>query len=449
MNLYSWQEFYRWLDVQQENSENEKKITGVAVDSREVKPGNVFFALSGQKTNGHCYLEDVAKKGALAAVVEKSYQGPSFGLRLIRVNHPLEALQAAAKKRLQETSVKVIAVTGSLGKTSTKEFLYALLKESYKVTASSGNKNSQIGLALVCLNELQGDEEYLVLEMGMSMKGHIEKLVQIAPPQIALITYVALVHAENFASIDEIAKAKAEIFSSPKTELAFINYDSDCRDVLISSVRSSYKTYSLQKDSKADFYLQRSESQLVLFEGRQQIELPFIKLPAEHMYMNLLAALAVASSCGVSKEAMKEALLKLEIPKARLQEVSKKGVLFINDAYNAAEVSMKGALLALKARADGKRKVAILGHMRELGTFSAACHKRVGECALESVDRLICLGEDCKELVAVWESKKRQVNWFLDFDEMMHFIKEEVQEGDLVLVKGARSLQLEKVIESF
>ena len=449
MCAYNWEEFSLLLNEKSSLSDFSGSLTGVAVDSRDVKPGNVFFALDGARTDGHLFLEEVSKKGAAAAVVKKTYSGPKFGLVLFYVDDPLVSLQNAAKRWLAKSPAKVVAVTGSLGKTSTKGFLFSILKAKFNVSTTSGSKNSQIGLALAILNETRGDEDYLVLEMGMSAAGHIKKLVDIAPPHLALITSIELVHSENFDAIEDIAKAKAEIFSHPKTEKVIINQDSNCASDLLNLVPCEKESYSLRGDARAKWTMNVTANGMEFCENGEKVVFPFLNLQAEHMYMNLLAAVGCARSLGMSFAEIQGALGEVCLPEKRLQEIEKKGVVFINDAYNAAEASMKGALDVIRKRNSGNRKIAILGHMRELGKFSDGCHRRVGEFALSCVDTVICLGENCKPLVEAWQEANKPVHWFLQFDEMMQHIHKEIRPGDLVLVKGARSLQLEKIIESF
>lgn len=210
-------------------------VRGVAVDSRQIKPGDLFFALPGAKADGHTFLEEAAKKGAAGAVVHHSYNGADFGLPLIKSDDVLQTLQELARKKVESARPRIVGITGSLGKTTTKEFVTTLLKAKYRVAASPGNSNSQIGLPLAILNHSGEGDEILVLEMGMTHPGEIHKLVSIAPPEVAVVTKVALVHACNFESIEEIAHAKGEIFSHPLTKMGIYNKESDFGGMLSGS----------------------------------------------------------------------------------------------------------------------------------------------------------------------------------------------------------------------
>lgn len=417
-----------------------KKISAnnFATDSRQAKPGTLFFALKGARADGHEFLADVAEKGAVGAVVHESYKGPSFGLHLIFVKDVLDALQQLARECLVRCNPRVVAVTGSVGKTSTKEFISTLLRRKYRVAASPGNSNSQVGLPLSILNHLQETDQILVQEMGMTEAGQLSRLISIAPPEVAVITSVALVHACNFESLSGIAMAKAEVFGSPGTKLGIVLKECEamCR------VGDFLKmTFSIG-DSGADYYLD-GENLFVFGEFVSQVgELP---VPGEHNRQNLLAALAVARYFSLEWEEME--LSKLALPERRLQFVEKKGVRFVNDSYNASLLSMKASLRSLPKPEAGNKTVAILGEMLELGKFSETCHREVGEAALSVVDHMICYGEGCGPIAACWENAERPVAWTCNKVEMMRIIRDTVKPGDVVLLKGSRANELWKVLE--
>lgn len=199
--------------LQCEGSYSSTLINDFCADSRLLKRGGLFYALKGERADGHSYLEEVRQKGAVAAVVSKGYRGNASLLPLLFVDDPLAALQEVAKAVLSQSSQRVVAVTGSLGKTTTKEFIKTLLCKKFKVAASPGNSNSQVGLPLSILNHSDDKAEILVLEMGMTARGQISRLVQIAPPEVAVISTVSLVHACNFDTLEDIGRSKGEIFS--------------------------------------------------------------------------------------------------------------------------------------------------------------------------------------------------------------------------------------------
>lgn len=422
---------------------------GYCVDSRLLKEGDLFFALKGDRVDGHAFLHEVQQKGALGAIVSKNYEGSVKGLHFLRVEDPLNALQNLARIVLASRSTRVVAVTGSLGKTTTKEFTKALLSARYRVAASPGNSNSQIGVPLAILNHSTGDEDIFVLEMGMTMPGHIARLIQIAPPEVAVITTIALVHACHFEAIEEIASAKAEIFSHPCTQLGILHRDiSNFADIcLVGGCRKlSFSTTSLQADYHLDlseFYILQSELEKV------KIALGTLPVPGKHNVHNLLAAIAVARYFHVDWEEIKQAISSLALPDRRLQFVRRGDVLFVNDSYNAAEISVKAALESLPQPNGEGRKIAVLGSMLELGKFSHGCHQRVGEFALNHVELMYCLGEECLPIYEIWKKAGRFVQLFENRAELVACLKRDLKPSDVVLLKGSRSKEVWKILEEF
>jgi len=398
----------------------------VAFDSRELQIGDLFFALRGGKVDGHAFLENVAQKGAVGAVVSHLYQGPDWGLALYRVEDPLQALQKYAQDILRERKPRIIAVTGSVGKTSTKEMIATLLAEKFRVGKSPGNCNTQVTLPTTVINRLQGNEEVLVLEMGMTHAGNIAQLIQIAPPEIALVTSIAYAHAENFSSLEGIADAKWEIFSHPETKQAVIPYAYRYRKTACPAL-----TFS-STDKEADVYVR-----------------PAISLPGEHMISNAAAAVAVARLMGLSEAEIAQGLSKIQGVERRFQVIKKRGITFVNDAYNASEAAVKAALDTLPAPAPGGRKIAVLGSMMELGAFSEACHARVASHALQKVDHLICYGVECLPMQKEWEKSGKNVPLYLEHALLFEAVEKVVRPGDVVLVKGSKSKQMWKVVEHF
>jgi UDP-N-acetylmuramoyl-tripeptide--D-alanyl-D-alanine ligase len=409
--------------------------------------GELFFALKGERVDGHTFLQDVQQKGALAAVVSKDYQGEIRGLRLIHVDDPLQALQELAKSALMSSSSRVVAITGSLGKTSTKEFTKLLLSKKYRVAASPGNSNSQVGVPLAILNHTTGEEEILILEMGMTTSGHISRLIEIAPPEVSVITTAALVHACNFEALEDISRAKAEIFSHPKTRLGILHRDiSNFHEICkIGPCRKlSFSTTS----SEADYGLDSSNPQIV--EARiekSRISLGALPIPGKHNLHNLLAAIAVARYFQLDWETIKQAIPSLVLPDRRLQFVRHREVLFLNDSYNAAELSVKAALESLPQPEGGGRKIAVLGSMMELGKFSHDCHERVGEFALKHVEYMYCLGEECFPIYEIWKKAGRPVQFFKNRGDLVACLRNDLKPADIVLLKESRSKELWKVLE--
>lgn len=421
-------------------------VLGYSTDSRLVRPGDLFFALKGEKADGHNFLHEVKQKGAVAAVVARSYQG-KCDLPFLAVNDPLHALQELAHAVLMLSSVRIVGITGSIGKTSTKEFTTTLLSMKYRVAHSPGNSNSQVGIPLSILNHTTGNEEALVLEMGMSHPGNITRLVQIAPPEVAVITHVAHVHACNFESIEEISLAKGEILSHPSTRLGILYRDMPGY-AQISQIGNCHKLSFSTTSPLADYGLDPSNPQLIQARiEKQTIEIGPLPIPGKHNQHNLMAAVAVARHFNVSWEEIKEGVTRLSLPEKRLQFVRQKEILFLNDSYNASELSVKAALETLPQPQGNGRKIAVLGSMMELGKFSEACHQRVGEYALDFVEEMYCVGEECLPIQEVWKKAKRPVFWFKTRGELIASLKVSLKKEDVVLLKGSRSKEMWKVLE--
>jgi UDP-N-acetylmuramoyl-tripeptide--D-alanyl-D-alanine ligase len=377
----------------------------VVCDSRVVKEGDLFVAIKGENVDGHDFVEEAFLKGASYAIVERPLSLP-FPLYVVKSS--IKALQALAKAKLEEKRPKIIGITGSFGKTTTKEFLAHLLSKKYRVAKSFGNYNSKIGLPLTILNDFK-DEEILILEMGMTEGGHIDELVQIAPPDIALITSVSLVHACNFDSIEGIAKAKSEIFSHPKTK------ERVCHE-------STLSFEEIRKWNPSSY------------GGSLPSSLPF------HLQQNALAAKKIATLLEVDPDLIEEGLSQLTVLEGRGNLVEKSSVFFYNDTYNASEVSMLAALNELEKKSG--RKVAVLGEMLELGKFSLSAHENVLKKALSVADCVMCLGKEWTPFSSILKERL-----FLTLEELTLFLKKELRPKDHVLLKGSNGNKLWRILD--
>ncbi|WP_194846779.1 UDP-N-acetylmuramoyl-tripeptide--D-alanyl-D-alanine ligase [Candidatus Neptunochlamydia vexilliferae] len=397
--------------ILESNSTSMEEVVQTAIDSGEVEKDSLFFALKGERVDGHQFLEEVAKKGGVAAVVSKAYQGKDFGLELIRVDDVNRALHFLAKEMFKETKGTVIGVTGTVGKTTTKEFLATVLGERFRVMKSEASLNSQVGLPLTILN---GDlsAEVIVLEMGMSEKGELKRLVDIVHPHIGILTKLTLVHGNP---LEEIAEEKCQLFTSKRMERAFLN------------------------------------EQTASFEPVQNLTIPkewFDKAPGPFTESHLLeavgAAVAIARYLGMTEKEIERGVQKLKPFDHRFEKIEKKGALFIDDSYNASPEAVKTALSNLP---KGKRRIALLGAMKELGPFEVNSHREVAEHALPLVDHLLCVGKECLPMVDVFEKGGKPVELFHEKAEVASRLKELVQKEDVVLIKGSNSLKLWTLLE--
>jgi UDP-N-acetylmuramoyl-tripeptide--D-alanyl-D-alanine ligase len=420
-------------------------IRGFAFDSRLVQPGFVFFALKGEKVDGHNFLEDVALKGAICAIVSRSFVGEVAGLYLIRVDDVKSALQKLAKWKMSLSNLKCIAVTGSVGKTTTKEFIATILEGSFKVRKTPGSFNSQVGLPLSILNLEEGGEVFVV-EMGMSNPGEISKLVDIVPPDIAVVTKVALAHSLFFpGGLEEIARAKAEILSSPNTQKAFLNNQVRQFKAFQEKAYCEKVYYGLSSNldvQKEDHLIEKRGDRFIV-EGRL-FSLPFT---ASHMTENFLAAALVARELGLEWEVIFQRAMKLVPYQGRFERLEKKGVLYIDDSYNANPESVKAALQNLPKPQVGKKVIAVLGEMRELGNFSQKAHQEIGRIASKEADLLLCLAGDTSFMAEEFSLSGKPAHFFDNLQTLRKTLNTHVEQGDVVLIKASKSLKMWEVLE--
>ncbi len=431
------------------------QITSFCIDSRLAAEGSLFFALPGKRQDGHDFLEEVAQKGARAAVVRADYEGPSYGLVLLRTDSPLLALQHLAQEKILEKAPKIIAITGSVGKTTTKEFLATLLACRYRVGKTPGNANSQAGLPLAILNWNE-EVDLLILEMGMSKPGEIARLIEIAPPDIALITKIGTAHVSNFSDgIEGVRREKGSILSHPKTALGLIPDgeffpDFSCPQVSVGREASSFYWYEATPFGlriwEKGVYPNDSMMPTTNFSSHLGIASPHLQLSlqAHHLQENFVMAASCARILGLTWEEIQEGA-KLLIPfRNRFERVEKEGVIWINDAYNANPESMKAALLNLPA---ASRKIAVLGGMVDLGELSCSAHRAIGEYALLAVDQVLCIGEGAQWIVERFLEVGREARFFTSFSDLKAACQALVEPGDLVLIKGSNFNSLWKLLE--
>jgi UDP-N-acetylmuramoyl-tripeptide--D-alanyl-D-alanine ligase len=415
--MYTLSKIANWLG---QTCDKDCPISFFSIDSREVEKGGIFFALKGEKVDGHNFLEEVARKGVSAAVVSKKYVGLNFGLRLFYVDDVIQALQEIARRALLERKTKVIGITGSLAKTTTKEFLYHVLQSKFFIKKSEGNRNTQSTLPLAILNA-EGNEEYLILEMSMTKKGHITNLVQMAPPEIVVLTPITICHATHFQDVEGIASAKAEILA-PSAKFAVIHETS-----------ISYK--AVRKALTCDF---------AVYPKKINFEIPFQE---SHLRENVAGVIEVAKYLGLRDDEIIASLRGLKAFEHRFEKIVHRGITFIDDAYNANGLSMIAALKNLPNPKPGKKKIAVLGSMADLGKYSDAVHRDVANVAASYVDLLYCIGDHAKPMVEVFEKMKKEVLFFSSYEELKSRLRVVAEEGDVVLVKGSNFHKLWKVIE--
>ncbi len=416
------------------------RVHSFIFDSRKASTNSLFFALPGQKVQGSAFLKDAANRGAMAAIVEEDYRGSDYGLALLRVPNVLSALHHLAREKMKNSSARVIGITGSMGKTTTKECVAGILSAKYRVFKTPDNYNTQISFPVSILNS-PDLVDFFVLEMGMSAKGHIEQLASIAMPHISLVTYIGHSHIEFFSGLEEISAVKAEIYSSPRLEWQLMSHQAS-QYRAISQKRASICVYNLE----ATYQISGTKIQFT-FRGETS---PWISISFQesHLLENLLAAVAIAKICDMSWEEISQGFSKIQQPQHRFQQVSWREVLFINDSYNANIESTIAALQNLPRPRDKGRRLLVFGEMKELGKFSDEAHGKVASAAVNIIDSCFCLGSKTSILVEEFARANKKAWYFQERESLQQALYAQLQPGDVVLVKGANSHRLWEIVPS-
>ncbi|AZB41372.1 UDP-N-acetylmuramoyl-tripeptide--D-alanyl-D-alanine ligase [Bacillus sp. FJAT-42376] len=430
----------------------EVSIAGVSTDSRSVKNGSLFVPITGENFNGHRFAEKALSEGAAAILWAKKELNPPSDAPVIFVDDTLSALQTLAKSYKEQLNVKVAGVTGSNGKTTTKDLLASALSASFKVHKTQGNFNNHIGLPLTLLS-MPEDTEVAVLEMGMSAKGEIEFLSTLARPDAAIITNIGESHLMDLGSREGIADAKLEIASGLKEDgVLFYFGDEPLLEERVPALKR--KTVTFGDTDKNDLYpsdVVQSDTGVTFTvqPGGEAFSIPVL---GKHNVWNALAAIAAARRFGLTDDAIRSGLSNLAMTAMRL-ELSKcsKGWSVINDAYNASPTSMKAAIKLTEDLDGYSRKILILGDMLELGDREAEFHEETGEVITMGKTDLVFTYGRLGEWIAKGAKKNLpadQVASFTDKQELIAAVKKAAKPGDLFLVKASRGMRLEEAVEA-
>ena len=428
-------------------------INKVSTDSRTIKPGELFVALRGENFEGHNFVEAAAKAGATSALVDLNWAGnvPN-NFALVRAADTLRAYQALAGNYRRSLALKVLAITGSNGKTSTKDFAASVLARKFQVTKTEGNFNNHVGLPRTIL-EATSEDEVAVWELGMNHPGEIAALSKIAAPDAAIITNIGVAHIEFMGSREAIAMEKGALAEAIEPQgTVILNADDSFSEGIAARTRAKVILAGTTDGAVRAIEIRQSAdgSEFTIVEGahRCRAQLPVAGL---HMVQNALLAVAAGRAFGLSIEECAAGLAAAPLTKARLQIKQIGGVQFLDDSYNANPDSVKAALRTLvELDTDGKR-IAVLGEMRELGGESERGHREVGETAATlGVNQLITIGE-MAELIAegARAAGLHKVSSAPSTAEAAKLLGEIAKPGDLVLIKGSRAARTEEVIEKF
>jgi len=419
-------------------------VTGFATDSGSVQHGDLFLAFKGSRVDGHDFAADALAKGAVAALVSRPIDGPH-----LLVSDVVEALADMAASYRREFIGPVVAITGSAGKTTTKEFVASALSPLGSILKSQGNRNSEYTSPLVW-NDLLPSHKAVVVEMAMRGFGQIRHLASFARPTIGLVTNVGYAHQEMVGSRAGIADAKGELLELlPPDGLAIIWNEDEFRDRLVAKSAAPVKTFGFLDgaDSRVTSYRavdwDASEVSGVTNGCEWNTRLPAI---GKHMALNAAAAMLVADTCGVALGEASEALRSVSLPPMRMQVIERKGVRILLDNYNASPPSMIAAIEALSEIPISGKRLAVIGEMRELGSDTEEGHRAVGRSlAASEIDAAILVGEATKFVHAEAIEAKNNLIRASDFEEVRAFLDSALP-GDAILIKGSRALELEKAL---
>ncbi|GAE36606.1 UDP-N-acetylmuramoyl-tripeptide--D-alanyl-D-alanine ligase [Halalkalibacter akibai] len=434
-------------------SDNSVKVAGVSTDTRTIQAGNLYIPLVGENFNGHDFVEVAIENGAAGAFWQKNQPNPPVDLPLIYVEDTLLALQNLAKNYLASLTVKVVGVTGSNGKTTTKDMVTSVLATTYKVQKTEGNYNNHIGLPLTILS-LEEDTEMAVLEMGMSGRGEIQLLSNIAKPDAAVITNIGESHLQDLGSREGISEAKFEITEGLRENGTLVIHGDEPL-LTAKVVNSSIQTITFGNSEKNDFYPvqieQKSNGTYFAINGEDKTEF-FIPVLGKHNINNALSAIAIAKQFDVSTPNIKKGLENIKITGMRTELIQgKAGVAVINDAYNASPTSMRAAIELLQDLKDYENRIVVLGDMLELGNDEEMFHFEIGKgidpAKINYVFTFGQLGQKIAEGAKV-NFPDGRVFGYDDKQALIDNLKTVVAKGDVVLVKGSRGMKLEEVVRA-
>lgn len=441
-------------------------VRGVAWDSRLTRPGQCFVALSGARVDGHDYVAAALAAGAACALVSRPVPAPPAA-PLVRVGDPLLALGSLAAAWRQQFSARVVGITGSVGKTTTKELCAAVLATRFHTMKSPGNLNSEVGLPAALLNHLDADVEAAVVEMGMRAPGEIRYLAAIARPQVAVVTNVGATHLEVLGSVDNIARAKGELVEAvPASGWAVLNADDPRVLAMQGRCAGAVIFCAADGDRARAAAAGRPGSRAVWLDGWQgageagqsftlylgsaeHSAAVWLPAPGRHLAQGALAAAGAGWALGLGPEEIARGIAAYEPAGNRMRVCHRGGVRLIDDTYNAAPASMAAALTVLCDLAGRGRRVAVLGDMFELGAAAEEGHRAVGAAAAAVAHLLVAVGDRARwyvEAALTAGMAREAAHYFTDRAAAAAFVCSAVRTGDTVLFKGSRGMRMEELV---
>ena len=445
-----------------EAADLEKVITGAVTDSRQIEKGYLFIPIKGERVDGHCFIPDVFEKGALAVLSEVALDHPAGPY--ILVDSTTEAMKKIATFYRKQLDIKVVGITGSVGKTSTKEMIASVLSQKYSVLKTAGNFNNEIGLPLTIFN-IRAKHQVAVLEMGISDFGEMHRLSTMSQPDICVITNIGLCHLENLGTRDGILKAKTECFEHMQPDgTVILNGDDDklCTKKVVGGKPAIFygmgkePLLSADREPMAEKSIYATDVKNLGLDGMQaHIYTPeedfmaHIPIPGEHNVYNALAGTAVGLELGLTIQEIQQGIANAQTISGRTNVIHTAGMTVIDDCYNANPVSMKASIEVLANTAG--RRIAVLGDMGELGENESALHYSVGEAVGQfGIDVLFCAGKLASEYAraAASSNVNCQIYYYETVEKLLPELLAFVKEGDTILVKASHFMQFPQIVEA-
>lgn len=442
--------------------DTEKECTNYSKDTRTIKKGDTYIGIKGEKFDGSSFWKDALSNGAETVIINniklnEIEEYKKQNKNIIQVEDTIKAIgeMASYKMKIQKEkyNLKVVGVTGSVGKTSTKDIIANVLSKKYKVLKTEGNNNNHIGLPLTILR-IQ-DEEIAVIEMGMNHLGEISYLTKIAKPDIAVITNIGTSHIGNLGSRENILKAKLEILEGMDKKKIVINNDNDLLNKWYLENKNNIEIHTFGIKNESEFNaknikLKENSSEFICENTNEKINIE-VPVGGEHFILNALCGLTVGKLLNLNNEEIKNGIKDFKLTAKRMEiNHLKNNITIINDSYNASYESMKASISNLK-NMNGERKIAVLGDMFELGDFSEKLHKEVGtEIYKNKIDKLYLIGNYSKFIGEEAEKegyKKENIFYFENKDELFNNLKNNLKSGDVILIKASNGMKLFEIAE--
>ena len=420
------------------------QFTTTCIDSRKAEKNCLFVAIKGENTDGYNYIPSAIEKGALCAVSDRPYDG----YPCIVVNDPVAAFQEIAKAYRNTLNITVVGITGSVGKTTTKEMVASVLSQKYNVVKTEGNFNNGLGLPLTIMS-IKPDTEVAVVEMGMNHEGEMRLLSSIAVPSMCIMTNIGISHIENLGSRENILKAKCEIFESMSaTARCILNGDDD----LLATVDRPNKCF-YGFDNNNDVYIESfydhgfdgTEFEVCMYGEHYKCS---IKIPGRHILFAAMAAMAAGSWLGLTNDQLAEGIMTAQTISGRVNVIHTEKYTIIDDCYNAAPQSMKSGIDLLVRSDNARRSVCVFGDMGELGEDEEYLHRTVGEYAAKNdIGLLIAIGPLSKNIYDGAVRLGQEALWFETKEEFLEKSKNILQKDDVILVKASHFMNFTKIVE--